>query len=121
PQMLKMLTGQGGLVAHLGTNDFREVQRRKDQGDEKAALIFEALAYQISKEIGACAAVLEGEVDVIVLTGGLAHSEEFTTLIRDRVSFIAPVKIYPGEDEMKALADGAFRILLGEEEPKVYA
>ena len=121
PQMLKMLTGQGGLVAHLGTNDFREVQKRKDQGDEKAALIFEALAYQMAKEIGACAAVLEGAVDVIILTGGLAYSEEFTSLIRDRISFIAPVKIYPGEDEMKALADGAFRILSGEEEPKVYS
>ena len=121
PRMLKMLTGQGGLVAHLGTNDFREVQRRKDDGDEKAALVFEALAYQIAKEIGACAAVLEGRVDVIVLTGGLAHSEEFTALIRDRVSFIAPVIVYPGEDEMKALADGAFRILSGEEEPGVYA
>ena len=121
PHMLKMLTGQGGLVAHLGTNDLREVQKRKDQGDEKAGLLFEALAYQVAKEIGACAAVLEGEVDVIVLTGGLAHSEEFTGLIRDRISFIAPVKIYPGEDEMKALADGAFRILSGEEEPKIYA
>lgn len=121
PRMQKMLTGQGGLVAHLGTNDLREVQRRKSQGDERAALVFKALAYQISKEIGACAAVLEGEVDVIVLTGGLAHSEEFTPLIRDRISFIAPVIVYPGEDEMKALADGAYRILSGEEEPKVYA
>ena len=107
-------------MAHLGTNDLREVQRRKSQGDERAALVFKALANQISKEIGACAAVLEGEVDVIVLTGGLAHSEEFTALTRDRVSFIAPVKVYPGEDEMRALCEGALRVLRGEEEPQDY-
>lgn len=121
PQLLKMLTGQGGLVAHLGTNDLREVQRRMGEGDEKARLLFEALAYQISKEIGACAAVLGGDVDAIVLTGGLAHSEEFISLILDRVSFIAPVKVYPGEDEMKALAEGAFRVMKGEESVRTYS
>lgn len=118
--LLKMITGRGGLVAHLGTNDLREVERRMAEGDEKADLVFEAMAYHISKEIGACAVVLEGRAEAVILTGGLAHSEKFTALIKDRVSFIAPVKIYPGEDEMQALADGAFRVLRGEEEAKRY-
>ena len=115
-----MITGRGGLVAHLGTNDLREVERRIAEGDKRAALVFEAMAYHISKEIGACAAVLGGLAEAVILTGGLAYSEKFTSLIVSRVSFIAPVKIYPGEDEMKALADGAFRVLKGEEEAKHY-
>ncbi|MDD3514654.1 MAG: butyrate kinase [Synergistaceae bacterium] len=120
PTLLKMITGRGGLVAHLGTNDLREVRKRMAEGDEKAKLLFEALAYQVSKEIGACAAVLEGKVDAVILTGGLAYSEEFTGLISGRVSFIAPVMIYPGEDEMQALADGAFRVLKGTETARQY-
>ncbi len=120
PQLLKMLTGKGGLVAHLGTNDLREVARRMDAGDEKARLLFEALAYRMAKEIGACAAALSGDVDAILLTGGLAYNERFTKLIGDRVSFIAPVKIYPGEDEMQALAEGTLRVLSGAELPRSY-
>lgn len=120
PQLLKMLTGKGGLVAHLGTNDLREVARRIDDGDEKARLLFEALAYRMAKEIGASAAALSGEVDAIILTGGLAYNERFTKLIRDRVAFIAPVKIYPGEDEMQALVEGALRVLDGSEEARRY-
>jgi butyrate kinase len=120
PELLKMITGKGGLVAHLGTNDLREVQRRMSEGDEKAKLLFEALAYQVSKEIGACSAVLAGKVDAVVLTGGLAYSQEFVGLIRERISFIAPVKVFPGEDEMKALADGAFRVLKGTETARQY-
>ena len=120
PELLKMITGKGGLVAHLGTNDLREVQRRMAEGDEKAKLLFEALAYQVSKEIGACAAVLEGKVDAVILTGGLAYSEEFTGLIAGRVSFVAPVRVYPGEDEMKALADGTVRVVRGEETARQY-
>ena len=120
PQLLKMLTGKGGLVAHLGTNDLREVARRMDDGDEKARLLFEALAYRMAKEIGASAAALSGEVDAIILTGGLAYNERFTKLIRDRVAFIAPVKIYPGEDEMQALVEGALRVLNGSEEARRY-
>jgi len=120
PQLLKMLTGKGGLVAHLGTNDLREVIRRMDDGDEKARLLFEALAYRMAKEIGASAAALSGEVDIIILTGGLAYNERFTKLISDRVAFIAPVKIYPGEDEMQALVEGALRVLNGSEEARRY-
>ena len=120
PQLLKMLTGKGGLVAHLGTNDLREVARRMDDGDEKARLLFEALAYRMAKEIGASAAALSGEVDAIILTGGLAYNERFTKLISDRVAFIAPVKIYPGEDEMQALVEGALRVLNGSEEARRY-
>ena len=120
PTLLKMITGKGGMVAHLGTNDFREVRRRMAEGDEKAKLLFQALAYQMAKEIGSCAAVLSGAVDAVILTGGLAYSEDFTNLIAERVSFIAPVKIYPGEDEMQALADGAFRVLKGTEAAREY-
>ena len=120
PQLLKMLTGKGGLVAHLGTNDLREVIRRMDDGDDNARLLFEALAYRMAKEIGASAAALSGEVDIIILTGGLAYNERFTKLISDRVAFIAPVKIYPGEDEMQALVEGAIRVLNGSEEARRY-
>lgn len=118
--MLKMLTGKGGLVAHLGTNDLREVVRRMDAGDERARLLFEAMAYRIAKEIGACAATLGGEVDAIVLTGGLAYNERFTGLIRERVEFVSEVKVYPGEDEMLALAEGAYRVLSGSEQARRY-
>ena len=120
PQLQKMLTGKGGLVAHLGTNDLREVIRRMDDGDDNARLLFEALAYRIAKEIGACAASLSGAVDAIILTGGLAYNERFTKLISDRVAFIAPVKIYPGEDEMQALVEGALRVLNASEEARRY-
>ncbi|MDI9370396.1 MAG: butyrate kinase, partial [Synergistota bacterium] len=88
PQMLKMLTGKGGLVNHLGTNDLREVVRRMDSGDETARMLFEAMAYRIAKEIGSCAASLGGKVDAIVLTGGLAYNERFTDLISSRVEFV---------------------------------
>ncbi len=119
-QLLRMITGKGGLIAHLGTNDLREVERRIEAGDEHAKLIYEAMAYQVARSIGAAAAVLEGTVDGIVLTGGLAYSERFVGLIEPRVRFIAPVLVYPGEDELKALADGAFRVLKGQEEAKTY-
>lgn len=120
PEMLKMITGKGGLVAHLGTNDLREVVRRMDSGDDKAKLLFEAMAYRIAKEIGSCAASLCGEVDAIVLTGGLAYNDGFIDLIRDRVEFISQVKVYPGEDEMLALVEGALRVLKGLEPARKY-
>ncbi len=112
--------GKGGLVAYLGTNDVREVEKRVEEGDSIAREVFEAMAYQIAKEIGAMATVLNGNVDAIVLTGGAAHSRLLTSLIEERTRFIAPLKIYAGEDEMAALAQGALRVLRGEEVAKTY-
>ncbi len=119
-EMKKKLAGKGGLVSHLGTNSAIEVEKMIEKGDSHAKLIYEAMAYQISKSAGEMATVLEGKVDAIVITGGLAHSEMLTDWIKDRVSFVAPVKIYPGEDEMKALAEGVLRVLRGEEKEKIY-
>ncbi|SHJ28749.1 butyrate kinase [Lutispora thermophila] len=119
-ELKKKISGKGGLIAYLGTNDAREVQKMIDEGDSKAFLIFDAMAYQISKEIGAMAAVLHGDVEAVVLTGGLAYSKLLCERIEKRVGFIAPIKIYPGEDEMLALAEGAARVLSGEEQAKIY-
>ncbi|HOO00757.1 MAG TPA: butyrate kinase [Syntrophales bacterium] len=114
------LVGRGGLAAYLGTNDARRVEEMIAGGDEKARLVYEAMAYQTAKEIGAMATVLQGDLDGIVLTGGLAHSRLLTCQIEDRVRFLAPVAVYPGEDEMQALAEGGLRVLKGEEEVKGY-
>lgn len=119
-EVKKLLAGKGGLVAYLGTNDGREVGKMIAAGDEKAKLVYEAMAYQVAKEIGAGSAVLYGKVDAIVLTGGLAYDTMLVKLIADRVSFIADVKVVPGEDEMTALNEGALRALRGEEEVKEY-
>ena len=120
PEMKKLVKGHGGMVAYLGTHDMQEVEKRIDEGDKKAKLVFEAMAYQIAKEIGAMSTVIEGKVDAIVLTGGMAFSNKLVELIRARVEFIAPLYIYPGEQEMKALAMGALRVINGEEEAKTY-
>lgn len=114
-QIFRKCVGQGGLVAHLGTNDAREVEKRIAAGDDHARLVYEAMAYQIAKEIGAMATVLKGEVDAIVLTGGLAFSEMLTGWISDRLKWIAPVLVFPGEDELLSMAQGALRVLHGEE------
>jgi len=119
-EMIKKISGRGGLVAHLGTNDAREVERRIEEGDEHARLIYETMAYQIAKEIGLMATVLKGNVDAIVLTGGLARSDMLVDWIVERVEWIAPVMIYPGEDEMLAMAQGALRVLRGEEGVRDY-
>lgn len=119
-QLKKKLTGEGGLVAYLNTNDGRIVDKMIDSGDKKAELILKAMAYQIAKEIGAMATVVSGKVDAIILTGGLAHNKRLTTWISEMVSFIATVELVPGEDEMLALAQGALRILKVEEKAKIY-
>lgn len=119
-QMMRKIVGQGGLVAHLGTNNATEVERRILAGDAHARLVYEAMAYQIAKEIGLAATVLYGQVDAIVLTGGLAHSEMLINWIRPRVEWIAPVLIYPGEDELLAMTQGVLRVLRGEEPAKEY-
>ena len=117
----KRIKGQGGLVAYLGTNDGREVAKMIEEGNEKAALDYEAMAYQVAKEIGSCAAVLKGNVDAVILTGGIAYDKQFVKWISDRVAFISQVIVYPGEDEMIALAEGGLRVLRGEEKAKTYA
>ncbi|KLU61809.1 butyrate kinase 2 [Peptococcaceae bacterium CEB3] len=119
-EMLKKILKEGGLYAYLGTKDAREAERRMREGDAQAKLVLEALAYQVAKEIGAMATVLLGEVDRIVLTGGLAYSEFITGEICRRVSFLAPVVIIPGEEEMESLVLGALRVLRKEEEALVY-
>jgi butyrate kinase len=119
-EIKRLIMGKGGLVAYLGTNSAKEVEERISKGDEYAKEVYEAMAYQISKEIGAMSTVLKGKCDAIVLTGGLAKSKMITDWIADRVSFLAPIIIIPGENEMSALAQGVLRILTGEEEAKEY-
>jgi butyrate kinase len=118
--MKNKTVGGGGLTAHLGTNDAIEVEKRISAGDEKAERVYRAMAYQIAKEIGAMATVLNCMADGIVLTGGLSRSEMLTGWIRESVRALAPVFILPGEFEMEALALGTLRVLRGEEKPKTY-
>lgn len=119
-EMLRRIGKNGGFVDHLQTSDAREVKARMDRGDAGAKRVYDALAYQVGKSIGAYAAVLKGEVDGILLAGGMAHDDYLISKITDRVAFIAPVKVYAGEFEMEALAAGALRVLTGEEQPKTY-
>ncbi len=114
-QLDRQIFGDGGLVAYLGTRDLIEIERRIDTGDSKAALIFDAMIHQLGKEMGAMAAVLYGRVDAVLLTGGMAYSERMVKQLRGYIEWIAPVRVYPGEDELRALAEGAFRVLNGEE------
>ncbi len=110
----------GGVSAYLGTSDLREVKQMASKGNYDAKLVYEAMAYQVAKEIGACASVLEGKVDAIVLTGGLARDTDFINLIMRRTNFIAKFLVYPGSDEMRALTLGALRVLTGEEKALEY-
>lgn len=119
-EIMRKNYGQGGLVAYLGTNDGREIQEKIDSGDKMAKFIFEVMCYQIAKEIGMQSTVLEGNVDEIILTGGLAYNKMLVDIVTSRVSFIAPVVVYAGENEMESLAFGALRVLKGEEKPKIY-
>ena len=119
-EIRKKITGQGGLVAYLDTNDMRDVLKASAEGDEKAKLIYDAFIYQVSKDVGAMATVLKSNVEAIILTGGIAYSDVVVNSIKERVSFIAPVVVYGGEDEMLALAQGALRVLNGEEKAKEY-
>jgi butyrate kinase len=118
--MKKMLRGKGGIGAYLGTLDAREVEKMIAEGNEEAGLVYEAMAYQIAKGIGEMATVLKGQVDAIVITGGIAYSKMMTSWISDRVSFIGPVEIMAGENELESLAYGTMRVLKGEEEALEY-
>jgi butyrate kinase len=117
-ELQRHVFGDGGLFAYLGTRDLAEVERRIEAGDGEAALVFEAMVHQIGKEAGAMAAVLKGRVDAVLLTGGMAYSERMVGRLRDGLEWIAPIRIYPGEDELQALAEGVFRVLSGEEQAK---
>jgi butyrate kinase len=119
-EIMKKIVGQGGLVGYLGTNDAIEVEKMVSTGNEKAKLVYEAMAYQVAKEIGAASAVLKGKVDAIVLTGGLAYGNNFVKEITDRISWIADVIVHPGENELQAVVEGGLRVLRGEEIAKVY-
>jgi len=119
-EIMSRVIGKGGIQAYLGTTDMIAVQQMVKGGDEYAALVLDAMAYQVSKEIGAMAAVLEGRIDAIILTGGLAYSVRFTGSIKQRVDQIAKVYTFPGEAELLALAEGALRVLKGEAEAALY-
>lgn len=116
----RMVLGEGGYVSYLGTNDAKEVEERAAAGDENAAFIQEALFYQTAKIIGEMATVLEGKVDAILLTGGMAYSVKLEKYIKQKAGFIAPVYVYPGEDELAALAMNALRVARCEEVVKEY-
>jgi butyrate kinase len=114
----RLVFGDGGFYSYLGTKDLKEVERRIDAGDKKAATVFEAMVYQIGKEIGAMAAVLLGRVDAILFTGGMAYSGKLVSQLREYASWIAPVHLYSGEDELQSLAEGVLRVLRGQEQPR---
>jgi butyrate kinase len=119
-QAQRLVTGEGGLYSYLGTRELVEVEQRIADGDAKAALVFEAMAYQVIREVGAMAAVLHGRVDAILLTGGMAYSKKLTSELSDALRWIAPIAVYPGEDELRALAEGALRVLSGEEKAREF-
>lgn len=119
-EIKKLNYGKGGLVAYLGTNNALEIVERINNGDNQAKLVYEAMAYQIGKEIGACTTVLKGKIDYIVLTGGLANEKYLVSKILERISFLGEVLVYPGENELLSLAQGALRVLNKIEEAKIY-
>jgi butyrate kinase len=119
-KMAEMIVGKGGMMAYLGTNDAYLAEREANKGDEKCSEVLAAMAYQVAKEIGAMSTVLKGKVDGILITGGIANSKWFCNMIIERVYRIAPVYIYPGQDEMGALAENALMAINGEIEIKEY-
>ncbi len=119
-EMKKKIVGRGGMTAYMGTSDIQAVVKMAEDGDKKAKEILEAMVYQICKEIGACATVLKGSVDAIVITGGVAYNSFITDRIEDRVSFIAPLHILPGENELLSMTSGVLRVLEGKEEAGIY-
>lgn len=118
--LLRKLNTRGGLLAYLGTDDGKEISKRAQNGDAQARLVYEGMAYQVAKEIGACAAVLKGDVSAIILTGGFARDAMFTGWIAERTGFIAEIVVMPGEDEQQALSQAALRVLTGQEQALVY-
>jgi butyrate kinase len=121
PEVKKMLIGEGGLYAYVGHKDAQIIEKEASEGNATAMLLQKAMAYQISKEIGAMATVLGGEVDAILITGGIAHNPDLTGDVKRRVDFIAPVLIFPGEDEMRALAQNGSLLLSGKIKARKYS
>ncbi len=121
PSLMKKLQRGGGLTSLLGEADARKVEARIADGDARAKLCYEAMALSVAKSVAMLSVVVDGMVDAIILTGGVAHSELFTRMVTERVQFIAPVAILPGENEMQALCDGCLRVLEGKEQVKIYA
>ena len=120
-EVKKRLVGKGGAVAWLGTNDFREIARRADDGDAQCRLFIEGYCLSVAKYIAGLSTDVCGKVDAIILTGGIANNRAMMSRITERVSFIAPVAVYPGENELESLADNGYRILSGEFEVKTYS
>ncbi len=119
-EIYSKLIGKGGFNAYLGTNDMREVTKRADEGDQKAAEAKQAFLLQVAKDIGSMACVLNGKVDQIILTGGIAYGKDICDVLKERTGWIAPVTVYAGEDELLALAQGAMRVMNGEEKAMEY-
>ncbi|MDE6418833.1 MAG: butyrate kinase [Duncaniella sp.] len=119
-ELIKLVHGKGGMMAHLGTTSVPEVIERSDAGDLHATLVVRAMIYTVCKEIGAMAIALKGDIDAILLTGGMAQSKRITDFMAEHISFIAPIFVYPGEDELLALAENALAVINGEQEVKVY-
>lgn len=117
-ELKEYVSQRAGLTDYLGTSDVRDVQDMMEQGNEQAKMLYEAMAYQICKNVGAMATVLKGKIDAIVVTGGVAYSKQFIRLLKERIDFLGEVMVIPGEEEMLALAEGALRVLTGEEEAK---
>ncbi|MDR1508949.1 MAG: butyrate kinase, partial [Synergistaceae bacterium] len=115
------ITGAGGFVGHLGTDDFDEIVRRARMGDRKFQSVFGAFVYQLIKQIGSTAAIKSGRVDSVIITGRMAYNEDFMDMITDKVKWIAPVSRYPGSDDMSALIDRVMRVMAGAEEIKTYS
>ncbi len=119
-EIRKMLVGKGGIASYLGTNNMIEVDKRIEAGDEEAKLVMDAFVFQLSKDIGSAATALCGKVDQIILTGGIAYDELVVNGVKERCEWICPITVYPGEDELQALAEGALRVMTGEEEAMKY-
>jgi butyrate kinase len=116
----ELLVRDGGLYSYLGTKDLEEVENRITCGEAKAGIVYEAMVYQIAKEIGAMAAVLNGGVDALLLTGGMAHSQRLVSAVSKHVGWIAPIVVYAGEDELQALTEGVLRVLRHDEHLRVF-
>lgn len=119
-EVYSKIVGKGGFNAYLGTNDMRTVNKMVEEGDEKAAEVREAFMYQVAKDIGSMACVLGGKVDRIIVTGGIAYNETVVNYLKEKAGFIAPFTVYPGEDELLALTQGALRVMNGEEKAMEY-